>query len=83
VTITDGGVVVAVLPHHDWIQEGTHVGAPGRAATTKAAQAAAALALLADLVPPLADEELRTAMHALREERLARRHAPAHSKART
>ena len=34
VTIT-GGVVVAVLPHHDSIQEGTHVGAPGRAATTK------------------------------------------------
>jgi superfamily II DNA or RNA helicase len=55
-TITDG-VVVAVLPHHDWIQEGTHVGAPGRAATTRAAQAAAALALLADLLPPLADED--------------------------
>ncbi|MGO9079431.1 MAG: hypothetical protein ACLQDY_10380 [Streptosporangiaceae bacterium] len=34
VTITDG-VVVAVLPRHDWIQEGTHVGPPGRAATTK------------------------------------------------
>lgn len=30
VTIADG-LVVAVLPHHDWIQEGTHVGAPGRA----------------------------------------------------
>jgi superfamily II DNA or RNA helicase len=56
-----GGVVVAVLPHHDWIQEGTHVGAPGRAATTKAAQAAAALALLADLMPPLADEDQVTA----------------------
>ncbi len=39
VTITDG--VVAVLPHHDWIQQGTHVDAPGRAATTKAAQAPA------------------------------------------
>ena len=60
VTITNG-VVVAVLPHHDWIQEGTHVGAPGRAATTKAAQAAAALALLADLMPPLADEDQVTA----------------------
>ena len=60
VTITDG-VVVAVLPHHDWIQEGTHVGAPGRAATTKAAQAAAALALLADLMPPLASEDQPTA----------------------
>ena len=60
VTITDG-VVVAVLPHYDWIQEGTHVGAPGRAATTKAAQAAAALALLADLMPPLADEDQVTA----------------------
>ena len=60
VTITDG-VVVAVLPHHDSIQEGTHVGAPGRAATTKAAQAAAALALLADLMPPLADEDQVTA----------------------
>ena len=60
VTIADG-VVVAVLPHHDWIQEGTHVGAPGRAATTRAAQAAAALALLADLMPPLADEDQVTA----------------------
>jgi superfamily II DNA or RNA helicase len=60
VTIADGAVV-AVLPHHDWIQEGTHVGAPGRAATTKAAQAAAALALLADLMPPLADEDRATA----------------------
>ena len=60
VTIADG-LVVAVLPHHDWIQEGTHVGAPGRAATTKAAQAAAALALLADLMPPLADEDQVTA----------------------
>jgi hypothetical protein len=59
VTITDG--VVAVLPHYDWIQEGTHVGAPGRAATTKAAQAAAALTLLADLMPPLADEDQVTA----------------------
>ena len=60
VTITDG-VVVAVLPHHDWILEGTHVGAPGRAATTKAAQAATALALLADIMPPLADEDQVTA----------------------
>jgi hypothetical protein len=33
--------------------------------------------------PPLTDEELRTAMHALREQRLARRHAPAHGKVRT
>ncbi len=59
-TIADG-VVVAVLPHHDWIQEGTHVGVPGRAATTRAAQAAAALTLLADLMPPLADEDQVTA----------------------
>ena len=60
VTITDG-VVIAVLPHQDWIQEGTHVGVPGRAPTSKAAQAAAALALLADLMPPLADEDQVTA----------------------
>ena len=60
VSITDG-VVVAVLPHRDWIQEGTHVGAPGRAATTSGARAAAALALLADLMPPLADEDQVTA----------------------
>ena len=60
VTVTDG-VVVAVLPHHDWIQEGTHVGPPGRAATTKAARAAAALALLTDLMSPLADETGMTA----------------------
>ena len=59
VTVTDG-VVVAVLLHHDWIQEGTHVGAPGRAVTTKAAQAAAALALVADLMPPLAGEDQAT-----------------------
>jgi superfamily II DNA or RNA helicase len=60
VSITDG-VVVAVLPHRDWIQEGTHVGAPGRAATTSGARAAAALALLADVMPPLADEDQLTA----------------------
>jgi len=32
---------------------------------------------------PLTDEELRAAMHALREQRLGRRHAPTHSQART
>jgi AcrR family transcriptional regulator len=33
--------------------------------------------------PPLTDEELRTAMHALREQRVGRRHAPAHGNTRT
>jgi superfamily II DNA or RNA helicase len=50
------GVVVAVLPEHHGIQDRTHVGAPGRAATTAAARALAAVALLSDLMPPLADE---------------------------
>jgi len=54
VTISDG-VVVAVLPEHHGIQDRTHVGAPGRAATTAAARALAAVALLSDLMPPLAD----------------------------
>ncbi len=33
--------------------------------------------------PPLGDEELHAAMQALREQRLGRRHAPAHKEART
>jgi AcrR family transcriptional regulator len=33
--------------------------------------------------PPLSDEELHAAMQALREQRLGRRHAPAHKEART